>query len=216
MKIDYRQARARMVETQIRGGGITDERVLQAFIDVPRHEFVDPALAAQSYCDRALPISHGQTISQPYMVAVMTQHLRPQPEERVLEIGTGSGYQAAILSKLVRSVFTIERIPALADRAKEAFGRMGITNVIQRVGDGSLGWKAYAPYDGIIVTAGAPDVPRSLLEQLADGGRLVTPTGSRSSQILSIVTRDGDTFEKRTAVPCVFVPLLGKEGWRGD
>ena len=215
MPIDYRQARRRMVETQMRGRRISTERVLGAFLDMPRHEFVDAALAPQAYSDRALPIGHGQTISQPYMVGIMTALLDPEPHHRILEIGTGSGYQAAILSTLVRSVFTIERIAPLANRAKEIFQRLGLTNIIQQVGDGSIGWKSYAPYDRIIVTAAAPDVPDALRQQLADGGRLIVPTGSRGGQMLTMIDRQGEHFTTSTDVPCVFVPLVGKEGW-GD
>ena len=216
MAIDYRQARLRMVEQQLCTRGITDERVLQAFREVPRHRFVDSALEAQVYTDRALPISHGQTISQPYMVAVMTQYLAPAPGDRVLEIGTGSGYQAAILSRLVRTVYTVERVPELAARARAVFADLAITNVVPHTGDGSLGWPEQAPYDGIIVTAGAPGVPQSLRDQLADGGRLVVPTGSRSSQMLRILHRTGDEFREDAAVACIFVPLMGEEGWGGE
>jgi protein-L-isoaspartate(D-aspartate) O-methyltransferase len=202
-----------MVESQLRARNIRDERILEAFLQVPRHEFVDTALAAEAYSDRALPIGHGQTISQPYMVGIMTSFLAPKPTDRVLEVGTGSGFQAAILSRLVHTVFSVERIASLAQRAQKNFAARGITNIIQRVGDGSLGWKAYAPFDGIIVTAGAPAIPGPLQDQLADGGRLVVPTGSRGGQILSIVTREGDRFASRSEVPCIFVPLLGEEGW---
>jgi len=210
---DLPQARARMVETQLRARGIVDARVLDAFLSVARHEFVDPGLVGEAYADRPLPIGHGQTISQPYMVALMTQCLAPQPGDRVLEVGTGSGYQAAILSCLARTVFTIERIAPLAQRAKEAFARLGLTNVLQRVGDGSIGWEAYAPYDGIVVTAGAPRVPPSLLQQLTDGGRLVIPTGSTATQTLRVLVRQGDRFGERDEAGCVFVPLVGEEGW---
>ncbi len=216
MKIDYQKARHRMVETQLKARGITDERVLQAFGKIARHEFVDPGLEAQAYSDRALPIGHGQTISQPYMVAIMTQSLKPQPQDRVLEVGTGSGYQGAILSVLVRSVYTIERLEPLARRSGEIFTREGLTNIVQQIGDGSIGWALHAPYDGIIVTAGSPRVPPQLLDQLADGGRLVIPTGSSSSQVLKIVTREGNSFRTETSIPCIFVPLLGKEGWNSD
>jgi len=216
LPIDYRQARLRMVEQQLIPRGITDPRVLETFREVPRHRFVDSALEAQAYTDRALPISHGQTISQPYMVAVMTQYLAPGPQDRILEIGTGSGYQAAILSRLVRTVFTVERVPELAAQAKQVFADLRVTNVIHRVGDGSRGWAQYAPYDGIVVTAGAPHVPASLRAQLADKGRLVVPTGSRGSQMLQIIRREGNTFREESAVPCVFVPLVGEEGWAGE
>lgn len=216
MHSDYRQARQRMVEKQLRARGIQDERVLAVFESVPRHAFVDQALAPQAYSDRALPIGHGQTISQPYMVAIMSQKLSPQPMHKVLEIGTGSGYQAAVLSKLARSVFTVERLGPLAERAKQVFAELGLTNILQKVGDGTMGWKAYAPYDGIIVTAGAPRVPHPLLQQLAEGGRLIVPTGSRGGQMLTIITRQGDEFHEERAVPCVFVPLVGEEGWGND
>jgi protein-L-isoaspartate(D-aspartate) O-methyltransferase len=202
-----------MVETQLRPRGILDARVLDAFLSVPRHEFVDLGLVGEAYADRPLPIGHGQTISQPYMVALMTQCLAPQPGDRVLEIGTGSGYQAAILSCLARTVFTIERIAPLAQRAKEIFDRLRLSNVLQRVGDGSVGWEAYAPYEGIVVTAGAPRVPRSLLNQLAEGGRLVIPTGSAATQTLRVLVREGDRFPEREETGCVFVPLVGEEGW---
>jgi protein-L-isoaspartate(D-aspartate) O-methyltransferase len=205
-----------MVDTQLRPRGIHDPRVLEAFLAVPRHEFVDPGLAGEAYADRPLPIGHGQTISQPYMVAIMTQCLAPRSEDRVLEIGTGSGYQAAILSHLVRTVFTVERIAPLAQRAKDAFVRLGLTNVLQRVGDGSVGWEAYAPYDGIVVTAGAPRVPPSIVAQLAEGGRLVIPTGGPATQTLRVIVREGGRLQDREEVGCVFVPLVGEEGWPAD
>ncbi|MDM7916125.1 MAG: protein-L-isoaspartate(D-aspartate) O-methyltransferase [Candidatus Eisenbacteria bacterium] len=206
-------ARARMVEQQLRSRGIRDERVLAAFLEVPRHLFVEPAMQDSAYGDHALPIGHGQTISQPYMVALMTSALRTRPEHRVLEIGTGSGYQAAILSRLVRTVFSIERIPALVQRAQAILKELSIGNVIQRQGDGSLGWKGFAPFEGIVVTAGAPRIPETLLEQLAEGGRLVIPVGGGSSQILRIVERRGGEFVEEKSCACAFVPLLGREGW---
>jgi protein-L-isoaspartate(D-aspartate) O-methyltransferase len=216
LKINYRQARGRMVTDQLQARGVSDERVLDAFRRIPRDEFVDPALAAEAYSDRALPISHGQTISQPYMVGVMTQYLAPSSTHRVLEVGTGSGYQAAILSLLAGHVYTIERHAKLTQRAQATHRRLGLTNISYRVGDGSIGWNAHAPYDGILVTAGAPRIPSALLKQLGDSGRIVVPTGSRGSQILTIVTRRGEAYDQETAVPCVFVPLLGEEGWQGD
>ncbi len=207
-------ARARMVEAQLRARGIVNERVLEAFREIPRHRFVEPAMAASAYGDHALPIGHGQTISQPYMVALMTSALKPQPEGRILEIGTGSGYQAAILSRLVRTVFTVERLPALAQRAQQILAGLNIKNVIQRIGDGSVGWKQFAPYEGIVVTAGAPRVPDSLLTQLAVGARLVIPIGTGSNQVLRIIERRAEGFREEENCLCAFVPLIGREGWQ--
>jgi len=207
-------ARARMVETQLRARGLRNEGVLDAFLATPRHLFVEPGMRDTAHGDHALPIGHGQTISQPYMVALMTEALDPKPTDQVLEIGTGSGYQAAILSRLVRTVFTIERIPALAQRAQRILAEIGIRNVIQRMGDGTLGWKQFAPFNGIIVTAGAPRVPESLREQLADGGRLVIPIGPGDRQTLQIIERRTNRFHEEEGCLCAFVPLIGKEGWR--
>ena len=207
-------ARERMVETQLRTRGLRDERVLEAFRSIPRHLFVEPGMRESAYGDHALPIGHGQTISQPYMVALMTEVLRPKATDRVLEIGTGSGYQAAILSSLVQTVFTMERIPALAQRAQRTLADVGIRNVVQRMGDGTVGWKQFAPFEGIVVTAGAPRVPASLREQLSDGGRLVIPIGSGDRQTLQIVERQGERFSEKESCLCAFVPLIGKEGWK--
>ncbi|MBP7669002.1 MAG: protein-L-isoaspartate(D-aspartate) O-methyltransferase [Candidatus Eisenbacteria bacterium] len=214
MTHDFPRARERMIATQLRGRGIFHERVLAAFAEIPRHFFVDPALVDQAYADRSLPIGFGQTITQPFMVARMLELLDPQPDQRILEIGTGSGYQAALLSRLAQTVFTMERVAALAESAGRALARLEITNVIQRVGDGSTGWISNAPFDGIVVAAGAPEAPRSLLTQLRDGGRLVIPTGSRSGQTLTVIERRGEEFAPALQFPCAFVPLVGKEGWR--
>jgi protein-L-isoaspartate(D-aspartate) O-methyltransferase len=203
-----------MVEQQLRSRAIRDERVLDAFLRVPRHLFVEPAMQGAAYGDYALPIGHGQTISQPYMVALMTEALRPQPEDRILEIGTGSGYQAAILATLVRTVFTVERIAPLAQRAQKILAGASITNVVQRVGDGTVGWKQFAPFDGIVVTAGAPKMPDSLREQLAMGARLVIPIGAGSQQVLRIIERRADGFREEESCLCSFVPLIGREGWQ--
>ncbi len=181
--------------------------------DVPRHLFVPEAVARDAYEDRPLPIGEGQTISQPYMVAAMTAALAPGPADRVLEVGTGSGYQAAILARLARSVVTIERHPALAARARAAMDALGITNVRVVVGDGSNGYPDEAPYDRILVTAGAPAVPESLKDQLADGGRLVIPVGSEGLQHLIVVERQGAAFATVEGEGCVFVPLIGQHGW---
>jgi len=194
--------------------GIRDARVLGALREGPREAFVQEALRGKAYSDAALPIGEKQTISQPWIVARMTELLEPDGCGRVLEIGTGSGYQAAILSRLVHTVFTIERVASLAEGAGRVLRTLGITNVIQRVADGSAGWPGNAPYRGILVTAGAPDVPRSLLAQLSEGGRLVIPTGSRASQNLTVVERRGDQFFPVQRLACAFVPLLGREGWK--
>lgn len=208
--------RARMVEYQLRQRGIHDERVLKAFQKVPRHRFVRPQDIWYAYEDYPLPIGFGQTISQPYMVALMTELLSLQGDERVLEVGTGSGYQAAILAELAREVFTIERIPELAERARKILEELGYTNVRVVIGDGSRGIPEKAPFDAIVVTAAAPSPPEALLRQLSDGGRLVVPIGSRALQELMRYTRRGAAFEGESFGACVFVPLVGEEGWKGE
>jgi len=212
---DPASLRDRMVETQLVPRGITDERVLAAMREVPRHLFVAPGMEPSAYGDHALPIGEGQTISQPFMVALMTQHLALTGTEKVLEVGTGSGYQTAILASLADRVFSIERVESLARRAQEILESLGTANVIVRVADGTIGWKEYEPYDRIIVTAGAPDVPESLLDQLADPGVMVIPVGTRGFQELVVVRKEeGETRRSREG-GCVFVPLLGREGWEG-
>ena len=210
------QMRANMVEYQLRRRGIKDERVLQAFLKVPRHKFVRPQDIWHAYEDYPLSIGYGQTISQPYMVAIMTELLELKGDERVLEIGTGSGYQAAILAELAKEVFTIERIPELAKKAEKVLQELGYNNVKVVVGDGSKGLPEFAPYDGIIVTAAAPKPPQPLLEQLKDGGRLVIPVGSRKLQDLLCITRIGNEFKTENFGPCLFVPLIGEEGWKAE
>ena len=212
---DYTTARLAMVRSQLQRRGITDGRVLQAMREVPRHAFVAPEWRHEAYSDRPLPIGDDQTISQPYMVAIMTQSLALQGHERVLEVGTGSGYQAAVLSHLAAQVYSIEYFPALAENARAVLQHLGHTNVEVIVGDGGLGLPAYAPYEGIIVAAAAPHVPPPLLGQLAEGGRLVIPVGSATSQELFIITRHGNAYPQQRSVPCRFVPLLGQEGWAG-
>jgi len=207
------EARARMVDEQIASRGVADARVLEAMRAVPRHEFVEHPDRFVAYADRALPIGLRQTISQPYMVAVMTEALALSDRARVLEIGTGSGYQAAILATLAADVISIERHEALASQARQRFRRLGYHNVRVVVGDGSLGWAESAPYDGIIVTAGAPAVPDSLRRQLAEGGRLVIPVGNEYLQHLLIITRHDDTFEEQRGEACAFVPLVGEQAW---
>lgn len=205
-----------MVEVQIRRREIRDERVLTAMAKVPRHLFVSPDYQGESYEDRPLPIGEGQTISQPYMVAIMTQVLELRGQERVLEIGTGSGYQTAILAELAGKVFTIERIPTLRKRAMKTLQELGYQNIFFQTGDGSKGWPEEASFDGIIVTAGAPEVPRTLTSQLAEGGRLAIPVGPRYSQALYKVTRQGNRFAEEDITGCVFVPLLGEFGWKDE
>jgi protein-L-isoaspartate(D-aspartate) O-methyltransferase len=203
------------IDEQLVARGISDARVLDAMRRVPRDMFVPLESQSAAYADRALPIGCGQTISQPYMVAAMTEALRLTGSERVLDVGTGSGYQAAILSVLAREVITIERRPELAEAARERLAALERTNVTVLAGDGSLGSPAYAPFDAILVAAGAPRIPDALTAQLApNGGRLVIPVGSSDQQTLHIVTRQGDRFIDTLGVGCVFVPLIGAEGWQ--
>jgi len=206
--------RRAMVADQLVARGIRDPGVLRAFGRVPRHEFVPPPLRSAAYDDRALPIGEGQTISQPYMVALMTELLRLRGDETVLEVGTGSGYQAAVLSALCRRVYTIERSEPLARRARETLDRLGCAKVEFITGDGSEGYPAGAPYGGIVVTAGCPEVPAPLTDQLAEGGRLVLPLGDRDLQTLTVVTRENGQLKQESSIACVFVPLIGKYGWQ--
>lgn len=212
----YTEARRTMVESQLRARGIRDPGVLRAMEEIPRHLFVPPDLAKQAYDDRPLDIGAGQTISQPYMVALMSELLAVEPHHRVLEVGTGSGYQAAILAALAREVVTIERFENLARQAAGRLRDAGCGNVRVVVGDGSAGARDYGPFDRIIVTAASPSVPPSLKEQLAAGGRLVCPVGTRHAQKLVVVDHGDGVFEESEGVGCVFVPLLGKEGWSED
>ncbi len=211
----YAALRERMVDQQIKARGVVDSRVLAAMRKVPRHLFIPPHLWDQAYHDYPLPIGQDQTISQPYIVALMTELLEIREMDRVLEIGTGSGYQAAILAELAAAVLSIDRVGGLAEQARQALDSMGYTNVRIRVGDGTLGWPEEMPFDAIIVTAGAPKVPRPLTEQLAPGGRLVIPVGDMWSQTLTCVrkTREGLKFEYHGG--CRFVRLIGKYGWDG-
>ncbi len=214
---DWARDRAHMVDTQIRRRGITDPRVIEAMGRVPRERFVPASQRDRAYADQALRVGHGQTISQPFMVAAMTALARLGPHERVLEVGTGSGYQAAVLAQMAREVYSIERIPELASDARALLLELGVGNVQVRVGDGSLGWPERAPFDAIVVTAGAPEPPPSLLRQLdEDGGRLIVPVGEHETQELVCVLREGTTWTTERVIACRFVPLLGAEGWAGD
>lgn len=206
-------ARRTMVEEQLAARGIKDQRVLNAFLEVPRHRFVEEYLKYKAYDDYPLSIGYGQTISQPYMVAIMTEALAPKPMDRILEIGTGSGYQAAVLSRLCSTVYSIERISTLASRARKVHDELGYFNIHIRVGDGTLGLPQEAPYDGIIVTAGAPHVPGALIEQLHDGGRLLIPVGDQSVQDLKRYTRTEEGVREESLGGCRFVKLIGKNGW---
>jgi len=207
-------ARERMVEKDICPRGIKDQRVLDALLKVPRHLFVGDAHRMSAYEDHPLSIGEGQTISQPYIVALMTEALKLTGSETVLEIGTGSGYQTTILAELAARVYSIERIPSLTGRARKVLDSLGYSNVLVKLSDGTLGWDEYAPYDRILVTAGAPSVPEPLIDQLAPGGILVIPVGSNSLQELVRVAKDEDGSIKEDRMgSCVFVRLVGKHGW---
>lgn len=212
--MDDRERRLEMVDRQIASRGVRDPRVLEAMRDVPRHLFVPADLQIHACEDRALPIADSQTISQPYIVAIMTELLAPQPHHQVLEIGTGSGYQTAVLSRLSAHVVSIERHPGLAEAARRILAALEITNVEVHVADGTEGFAAHAPFDRILVTAGAPSIPKSLKEQLADGGRLVIPVGPAGFQHLTIVNRRGAHYDQQERDACVFVPLIGRHGWK--
>ncbi len=210
--MNFDEQRERMVQDQLERRGITDERVLDAFRAVPRHRFVPEAQRDRAYGDHPLPVGEGQTISQPYMVASMTEALELTENERVLEVGTGSGYQAAILAELADTVISIERHESLAEQARSLLDELGYkVTVIE--GDGTLGYPERAPYDGILVTAGSPEIPEPLKEQLTDGGRLVIPVGDKVDQQLIVGTQTEEGFTKQERFGCRFVPLIGEHGW---
>ena len=212
----YKKQRMKMVATQIQSRGVKDKQVLKAMEVIPRHLFVDEGLINQAYDDYPLPIGERQTISQPYIVALMTEALELKGDEKVLEIGTGSGYQSAILSKLADRVFSIEKIASLASKARTILDSLNCFNVLIRVGDGTYGWREESPFDAIVVTAGAPDVPKPILGQLAVGGRLVIPVGSHHSQTLLKLTRlseDIKDIKREDLCGCRFVNLVGEYGW---
>ncbi len=213
MNHDYRIAREKMVKNQLVPRGITDPGVLKAMRKVPRHLFVEEAFVGEAYNDHPLPIGHQQTISQPYIVALMTQALELTGKEKTLEIGTGCGYQTAILAELSEKVYTIERIRPLMERARALLAELKYPNIIFSAFDGTIGWKEYEPYDAIMVTAGAVKIPQPLLEQLADGGRMIIPIGDKTSQELIKITRDKDHDDRKSLGGCRFVDLIGIHGW---
>jgi len=211
----FENKRNNMVKNQIESRGVTDELVLRAMRKVPRHLFVEEAIRETAYGDFPLPIGEGQTISQPYMVAVMTEKLELDKSCKVLEIGTGSGYQTAVLAEICERVFTIERVASLEKKARIRLENMGYTNIAFKIGDGTLGWSQFGPYDGILVTAGSPSVPQVLFSQLTEGGRMVIPIGNSFSQMLTVVTKQNGEMLEEPCFGCTFVPLIGREGWEG-
>ncbi|HVA57517.1 MAG: protein-L-isoaspartate(D-aspartate) O-methyltransferase [Gemmatimonadaceae bacterium] len=213
VELELRGPRGRLVET-LRDKGINDLAVLRAFERTPRHVFVPTGVRHRAYEDTALPIGNGQTISQPSIHGRYLQLLKLTGRERVLEVGTGSGYQTVLLSHLVDQVFSIERVAALMDGARQVIHRLDVKNVSLLTGDGTVGWREYAPYDAILVSAASPDVPAPLLEQLADGGRLLAPVGGRAEQTLVLLTRRGEAFDREELDAVRFVPLLGIHGWK--
>jgi len=215
MENAYESKRLQMVEGQIKDRGVRDRRLLDAFRKVPRHLFLDDALRPQAYEDHPLPIGEKQTISQPYIVALMTEALHLTGYEKVLEIGTGSGYQTAILAELAEQVYSIERIPSLAKRARKILDDLKYSNIIVKIGDGTDGWREYAPYAGIIVTAAAPEAPDPLLQQLETGGRLVIPIGDEYNQELVVYVKEGeDRYREERYGGVRFVKLIGSHGWK--
>ena len=214
MTNDYRVARERMVNNQLVSRGIKDKGILRAMGKIHRHLFIEEALIAEAYNDHPLPIGHKQTISQPYIVALMTEALELTGKEKTLEIGTGSGYQTAILAELSEKVYTIERIRPLMEQARALLNELGYTNILFKSYDGTLGWEEYAPFDAVIITAGAPKIPGPLLNQLGDGGRMIIPIGDKFSQELIKVTKVKDDYEEKNLGGCRFVDLIGTHGWK--
>ena len=211
---DFRLAREKMVKTQLIPRGIKDQRVLEVMKEVRRDLFVEEALVGEAYNDHPLPIGHNQTISQPFIVALMTEALGLKGDEKVLEVGTGSGYQTAILARLADRVYTVERIRALMIKARSLLADLNYSNILFKAFDGTLGWDEYAPYNAIIVTAGAPSLPKPLLDQLADGGRLIIPIGNKFSQELIKVTKKRGAYQEENLGGCRFVDLVGVHGWK--
>jgi protein-L-isoaspartate(D-aspartate) O-methyltransferase len=216
MTTDRYEGQRRALIGTMQDRGIRDLNVLRAFDTIHRHEFIPDSMRHQAYHDAPVPIGFGQTASQPSLQGLYMQVLDLQPTDKVLEVGTGCGFQTAVLAQLVDRVYSVERIRELAVRAREKLDQMRISNVAILVGDGTIGWSRYAPYDAILVAAGGPEVPRPLMEQLAEGGRMLIPVGSRSMQRLMLVERNGDRFDQREVTECTFVPLLGRFGWAGE
>jgi protein-L-isoaspartate(D-aspartate) O-methyltransferase len=206
----------RALVERLRERGISDPAILRAFQEVPRHEFVPEAMGHRAYEDAPLPIGFGQTASQPSLQALYLQHLELAPGDRVLEIGTGSGFQTAVLAQLVERVYSVERVRDLSVRARTALDRLRVSNVALLVGDGTVGWSRFAPYDAILVAAGSPEVPAPLLDQLAEGGRMLVPVGTRAAQRLLKVRKTSGEVEMEDVMDCTFVPLLGRFGWALD
>ena len=213
MSHDFDLSRERMVKNQLIARGIKDKKVLQAMSKIPRHLFIEDALYGEAYNDHPVPIGEKQTISQPYIVALMTEALKLKGDEKTLEIGTGSGYQTAILAELSSRVYTIERIKSLLGKARKLLAQLGYDNILFKAFDGTLGWKEYAPFDAIMVTAGAPHIAKPLIDQLADNGRMIIPVGDRYSQELIKVIRKGKDLEQESLGGCRFVNLIGVHGW---
>ena len=213
MSHDFNLSRERMVKNQLVTRGIKDERVLRVMGKIPRHLFIEDALYGEAYNDHPVPIGEKQTISQPYIVALMTEALKLKGDEKTLEIGTGSGYQTAILAELSSRVYTIERIKSLLGKARKLLAQLGYDNILFKAFDGTLGWKEYAPFDAIMVTAGAPHIAKPLIDQLADNGRMIIPVGDRYSQELIKVIRRGKDLEQKSLGGCRFVNLIGVHGW---
>lgn len=214
MTMNLSLERERMVKEQIVSRGIRDQKVLAAMKKIPRHLFVPDKWQALAYADRPLPIEMQQTISQPYIVALMTESLELSATDKVLEIGTGSGYQTAVLAEICKSVYSVELLPELMESARALLNRLGYRNIVAKLADGTFGWTEYQPYDAIIVTAGAPRLPRPLLDQLAEGGRLVIPVGDSQTQLLKKIVRRSDGFWEEQLLQCQFVPLRGEHGWQ--
>lgn len=214
--MDFAVLRRRMVEEQLAPRGIEDPRVLEVFARIERHKFIPDDFKGSAYADYPLSIGEGQTISQPFIVALMTQCLGVSPEDKVLEIGTGSGYQAAILAELAKEVYSVERIESLANKAKDLLSDLGYKNIKIKVDDGTLGWKENAPFNKIIITAASPRIPLPLTAQLADNGRLILPLGESFSQVLTLVEKKANRLQSQQVCGCVFVPLVGKYGWKSN